>query len=608
MTALGNENQRDGDAAKRRAQAMKARLKELGHDIPLTHAYEMLATSCGFRNWPTMKASLSASTSPAAYVEDAEPISGRPAFFDDSGKPWELPASEDWGFELIYGPPGKGKASFAQALELQALEKHLERNRSTLPRVTMIDLEGLSHAFIDRVRETVSRQSRHLVKHVRLQANRTQSINVFDTPLGLRKPPEAQRQALATFLVCVLGLQIGDPRFQSFHDIAIAAVDDVYERFAGKAANSSPRLYELGLLPELDREIASILPETAKSGTWWSIADALFEAKHVEHAAMAQRFAVPKLSDLLPLFNGNHSFDPDYVNAIELSITRHIHNFPILADETDVITGRTSVLAVDLSEFTSRARPGGDQTVDLAFLLARQAFAGELFFPWSEIDAVPALYRGRHANRWYAWGREQTKGLLIYDDIHRLGSIPTRQIEIDIRERKRRLSRLRLSTQGYLGLSQGVIDLVSRVFALGVDAREEKSLVSAARISPEWLEVCRQRLTGPSKDGLTFAVVERHRPDETLEFVKLVIGHGGLWASITNPDDIMLREKVAEEIGLMAARNVLGKRFPSGSAKADIELRLAGHDAKGLPSAIVEEMRRDVIEKIAKEIASLSSR
>jgi intracellular multiplication protein IcmB len=604
MTALGNENPRDGDTAKRRAQAMKARLKELGHDIPLTHAYEMLATSCGFRNWPTMRATLSSSTSAAAYVDGSQPTSGRAAFYDDEGKPWEVPASKDWGFELIYSPPGKGKASFAQALDLHAVEKHLERSRSTLPRVTMIDVGGTSHVFIARVREMVSRKSRHLVKHVRLQADRTQSINVFDTPLGLRKPPEAQRQALATFLVCVLGLQTSDPRYQSFHDIAIAAVDDVYGRFAGLNPNSNPRLYKAGMSSELDREITALLPQTAKSGTWWSIVDGFFEAGHVEHAAMAQRFAVPKLGDMLPLLSGINSFDRDFVEALEYAISRHIHTFPILSEETDSAVGRTSILAVDISEF---ARGGRGPELDLAFLIARQAFAGSLFFPWSEQRAVPRLYAGHHARRWYAWENEATMGLLIYDDIHGMGSSASKQIEIDIRERKDRCSRLRLSTQGYMGFSKGMDDFVSRVFVLGAGRRDDRTLASTAGISPEWRDVCEQRLTGPTKDGLTFAVAEKHLGGSAPQFVKLAISPEGLWASVTNQDDILLREKLAEEIGLLPARNILGKRFPSGSAREVVELRLQGHRARGLPSVIVEEMRTHVIEKIAKEIASLSS-
>ncbi len=46
------------DQAKQRAYAIKDRLKQLGNSISLTHAYELLAASSGYRNWPTMKAAL----------------------------------------------------------------------------------------------------------------------------------------------------------------------------------------------------------------------------------------------------------------------------------------------------------------------------------------------------------------------------------------------------------------------------------------------------------------------------------------------------------------------------------------------------------------------
>ena len=59
MTTLGNENLcDDAVATKKRAQAIKSRLEEMGHKAPLSHAYEILATSCGYRNWPTMKANV----------------------------------------------------------------------------------------------------------------------------------------------------------------------------------------------------------------------------------------------------------------------------------------------------------------------------------------------------------------------------------------------------------------------------------------------------------------------------------------------------------------------------------------------------------------------
>lgn len=64
MTALGNENL-CAKAAKKRAHAIKTRLEAMGYTASLSHSYELLATSCGHRNWATMKAGLEkASTCP----------------------------------------------------------------------------------------------------------------------------------------------------------------------------------------------------------------------------------------------------------------------------------------------------------------------------------------------------------------------------------------------------------------------------------------------------------------------------------------------------------------------------------------------------------------
>lgn len=52
------------EQAKHRAYAIKVRMTELGTPISLTHAYESLATGCGYRNWPTMQAALQAASSP----------------------------------------------------------------------------------------------------------------------------------------------------------------------------------------------------------------------------------------------------------------------------------------------------------------------------------------------------------------------------------------------------------------------------------------------------------------------------------------------------------------------------------------------------------------
>jgi intracellular multiplication protein IcmB len=242
----------------------------------------------------------------------------------------------------------------------------------------------------------------------------------------------------------------------------------------------------------------------------------------------------------------------------------------------------------------------------LAFLLARQAFAGNQFFMWSEIEAVPNLYRSHHASRWHSRQGGRDRGLLVYDDVHRLGAVAIKQIERDIEDRRKRQPDIRLSTQGYLGLSKRTVELVSRTLFLGVGSKSEASRASAYGLPSAWLDACERRLIGPGRDGLTFAVAVKNFTKPDPHFVTMAIGPEGLWASVTNSDDILVRTMVAEEIGLLAARRALGKRFPGGSAGTEIELRLNGHDVKGLPRSVVDEMRTHVIEKLAKEIASLA--
>jgi hypothetical protein len=64
------------DQAKQRAYAIKERMTQLGNPISMTQAYEILATSSGYRNWPTMKGSLE--TGKSVQVPPSTPWGGEP--------------------------------------------------------------------------------------------------------------------------------------------------------------------------------------------------------------------------------------------------------------------------------------------------------------------------------------------------------------------------------------------------------------------------------------------------------------------------------------------------------------------------------------------------
>jgi hypothetical protein len=48
----------DANSAKRAAKRIKERMDELGYEVPLSHAYQILAANYGHPNWQTMKALL----------------------------------------------------------------------------------------------------------------------------------------------------------------------------------------------------------------------------------------------------------------------------------------------------------------------------------------------------------------------------------------------------------------------------------------------------------------------------------------------------------------------------------------------------------------------
>lgn len=58
MQNLDHGAQLDVPAAKRAAKRVQERLAKLGHEVPLSHALEVVAANYGFSNWQTMRATI----------------------------------------------------------------------------------------------------------------------------------------------------------------------------------------------------------------------------------------------------------------------------------------------------------------------------------------------------------------------------------------------------------------------------------------------------------------------------------------------------------------------------------------------------------------------
>ncbi|MFC4236255.1 glyoxalase superfamily protein [Thalassospira xianhensis] len=167
MTLLGNENAcAPVVRLKKRAYSIQSRMKELGHQVSLAHAYEILATSSGFRNWPTMKAK--ANTCGRKF-EIGHEIKvkfdgGKRTVAANLKKPIEIPLPDCVDHFEVVGPPGRTRSDVLAGIATNAINQG----------DCLVYLDGGGNAVsCQRLREFAS-------KH-----GRASDVNVISLPSGL---------------------------------------------------------------------------------------------------------------------------------------------------------------------------------------------------------------------------------------------------------------------------------------------------------------------------------------------------------------------------------------------------------------------------------------
>ena len=138
---------------------------------------------------------------------------GRPAPLSNSGTghlfrsidgkplPFAWEDGEDYGFELIYGVPGRGKSVLMNSL---GLAFSLQGGQARLPLSATIDIGPSSAGLISLIREALPPERRHEAGWFALRMTAEHAINPCDTQLGCRAPLPAER----AFLVNLLGLMM----------------------------------------------------------------------------------------------------------------------------------------------------------------------------------------------------------------------------------------------------------------------------------------------------------------------------------------------------------------------------------------------------------------
>lgn len=499
------------------------------------------------------------------------------------GKPWPYqPGSSQqttW-IDLIYARPGSGKSVLSNVINLAlCLSGGIQR----LPRIAIIDVGPSSSGLISLLREALPKEQRHFVAYHRLRMTPEYSINPFDTQLGCRYPTPAERSFLVNFLT-LLATPLGSQRaYDGVPDMVGLIIDELYKNFAD---DGKPHIYTPNIEPLVDTVLDEIGFIRDTHTTWWEITDALFTANFVHEALLAQRYAMPLLSDVTSICRTPPIEDlyakvvaptgEPLVLAFTRMVSSAVREYPILSRITRFDLGDAKVISLDLDEVAKSGGEAAERQTAVMYMLARYALAKNYYLIEENIADMPEKYRRFHKERIDEL-REDPKRI-VYDEFHRTAK--TRavrdQVVVDMREGRKWNVQIALISQSVDDFDEVMIEFATSIFVMDAGpnqtikrTREIFGLSNTAEIA------LRTRVHGPKEFGATFLAQFSTKDGVNTQLLTSTVGPIELWALSTTAEDTLVRNKLYQKLGPKEARRVLANLFPQGSVKSLIEQRLA---------------------------------
>lgn len=554
------------------------------------------------------------------WNRDASPWKqGSVLFRTPDGRPWPYePGSsqQDAYIDLVSAPPGKGKSVWLNSTNLAMCLSATATSGlggAQLPRIAIIDIGPSSSGLISLLKEALPPERRHEAQYRRLHMSKEDAINPFDTQLGSRRPLGLERSFLVNFIT-VLGTSVGAQRPpDGLADLAGAVVDKLYEYLDDKAKNSSPRMYSPGESDIVDEflEQEGVFPEDGT--TWWSLVDKFFTDGHVHIASVAQSFAVPRVEDIQTILHMPSITDTfgrsktaqgeELISVFEQKISTALREYPILTSPTRFDVGDSRVVSLDLNDAAPRGGGPAEKQTALVYMLARFVLARDFYLSEDDLPHFKGLYLEHHRDR--IRRLRETPKRLVYDEFHRTkASAGVRdQVVIDMREGRKWGVQIVLASQILSDFDSDMVELASGIWVMGVgsekganEAAETFGLSKTARIA------LTRDLNGPGPGGAPFLALLRLKSGQHEHLLINTLGPQEIWAFSTTSRDSVLRNKLYSVLGAAEARRRLAKRFPNGSAEAEMRRRLADLTSSGHDS---ESSRKGVVDAIAEEIIKM---
>lgn len=491
---------------------------------------------------------------------------------------------QDTWIDLLTGTPGSGKSAFLNSMNNAVIHN---AGNIRLPLMTIVDVGPSSSGLIQLIQDSLPAHRKSEAAYLRLQNAIEFAVNPFDTQLGARFPTAKEKE----FLVDFMTLLCSDPaKREAPADCARVNEMILTIAYEDRAARSA-LLYEAHVSPAIDAALdAAGLRPTRDAGwwsaaTWFEVTDMLFEAGYPKEASLAQRQAVPVLTDFTAYLN-NESVRHLYGEAkagdggesilsyMRRCFTVAARNYALFCGRTRFeLTSETRLISIDLNDVIGNKTPEGSLKTAIMYMFARQMAAKNYFLREELVlPVIPAMYLDYHRKR--IADVQDEKKVIAFDEVHNTdGQKSFVQTMIkDGREGRKWGIRIALSSQYLADYPEELLNAATSVYVMrGGNHADEKILRDVYGVSNEAIRRLQQEANGPGPDGVNFLALFKTKVGFIVQMLTNTVGPIELWAFSTTLEDVALRNRLYHRIGPYAARAILARRFPLGTAAETIE-------------------------------------
>lgn len=542
------------------------------------------------------------------------PFIGRPAsawdagaanFVSPDGKlmPFQPGSSKQntWVY-LLFAPPGSGKSVLLLSLEYACcVAPGLKR----LPLMTVIDVGESVSGLISLLQSSLPASRQHEAGYFKMQLNPEYAVNVLDTQLGFRFPQPQERDLSLSFMSMLATPAGRTAPYDSVYELMGLVLDEMYMKFSDK---HHPKRYEAGILPHIDDCLSRSNIKIDVSTSWWEVTDALYLAGFANEAGIAQRYAMPLISDASVVLNSPRISDiygkvtvgdtgESLIDLCSRMISASLGDFKIFGRPTQWDLSNCRVVGLDLNDVRGTGESGKKQTA-LMYTFAQNVSSKNYYLHADMLRLIPhqcpEIYRDFHKGRIDDVAEEIKT--VVYDEFHNTGGLDgiRRVVGLNIREGRKWGIQVMLASQLVDDFDASMRENATSVFILSAsNPVTNKKCQDAFALSESTMTAMENYIRGPG----TFMV--RHTTKEGVfsQVMRNLLSPIKYWAFTTTLEDKQIRRKLYEVMPASEARKLLAGRFPrDGMFKSFIEQRrrqMVGDDDGNVIEQVATELKAE---------------